>query len=94
MPHPRVDPKTLIDTETVTVRAGTLTTKHYRYVTRYGEPVDVWMADAVWPIGLVRLQAQMTVNLHPAVLVYELIARGDHAEPRITLPATPSEPPK
>jgi len=108
-PHPRLDPKTLIGTEIVAVRAGTFTTKHYRYTTPYGgDPVDAWVADNVWPIGLVRLEAKLQMrpwtpgetwpppgrpeadvqpSPRPRVpFVYELIARGDNAEPRITRP--------
>ena len=88
--YARVDPNTLVGTETITVRAGTFTAKHYRDRTAYGEQVDFWIDDAVKPFGLVKLDAEQ--KQHPALgnhFDVELVGRGGDAVPLITKPARP-----
>ena len=88
--YARVDPSKLVGTETITVRAGTFTAKHYRDRTAYGEQVDFWIDDAVKPFGLVKLDAEQ--KQHPALgnhFDVELVGSGSDAVPLITRPARP-----
>lgn len=86
--YARVDPSTLVGTETITVRAGTFTARHYRDRTAYGEQVDIWIDDAVMPFGLVKLDAEQKQS--PVAgdrFKAELIRIGTDAVPSITKPA-------
>ena len=88
--YARVDPSTLVGTETITVRAGTFTAKHYRDRTAFGEQVDFWIADGVMPFGLVKLEAEQ--KQQPSLgsrFGAELVGRGGDAVPLITRPARP-----
>ena len=53
----RLDPQALVGNEEITVRAGSFHTKRYHYLTRFGETLDAWIGDAVWPICLIKLDA-------------------------------------
>jgi hypothetical protein len=89
-PYPRIDPRTLVGVDTITVRVGTFRAKHYRDRTTYGEQVDVWMDDSVGPIGLVRLEAEQ--KQHPTIRAgfkFELVATGNDAVAQISDPARP-----
>jgi hypothetical protein len=88
--YARVDPSTLVGTDTITVRAGTFTAKHYRDRTPFGEQVDFWIADGVMPFGLVKLDAEQ--KQHPELgsrFGAELVGTGSDAVPQITRPARP-----
>jgi hypothetical protein len=88
--YARIDPGTLVGTETITVRAGTFTAKHYRDRTAYGEQVDFWIDETVMPFGLVKLDAEQ--KQHPALSNHfnvELVGHGRDAVPLITRPARP-----
>jgi hypothetical protein len=54
-----LDRRTLIGEEEVSVRAGTFRTKRYRYKTRFDETVDVWINDTLWPMCLIKLDAEL-----------------------------------
>jgi hypothetical protein len=89
-PYPRIDPKKLVGVETLTVRAGTFRAKHYRDRTNYGEQVDVWVDDTVWPIGVVKLTSEQ--KQHPTNrngFTFELVATGGGAIAEVTKPARP-----
>ena len=94
-PYPRVDPRklVLVGIETVTVRVGTFRAKHYRDKTVFGEQVDVWVDDSVWPIGVVKLESEQ--KQHPTLrggFKFELVATGGAAIAQITTPARPFDP--
>jgi hypothetical protein len=92
-PYPRVDPAKLVGAETVTVRVGTFKSKHYRDRTVFGEQVDFWVADDVWPIGVLRLEAeQKQLPTVRAGFKFELVATGGDALAQITAPARPFDP--
>jgi hypothetical protein len=89
-PYPRLDPKTLVGVDSVTVRAGTFRAKHYRDRTAYGEEVDFWIDDSVGPIGLIRLEAEQ--KQHPTIRAgfkFQLVATGNDAIPQIQTSAAP-----
>ena len=93
-PYPRLDPRKLavVGVETVTVRLGTFRAKHYRDKTVFGEQVDVWVDDSVWPIGVVKLESEQ--KQHPTLrggFKFELVATGGAAIAQITTPARPFE---
>jgi hypothetical protein len=94
-PYPRVDPRklVLVGIETVTVRVGTFRAKHYRDKTVFGEQVDVWVDDSVWPIGVVKLESEQ--KQHPTLrggFKFELAATGGAAIAQITTAARPFDP--
>ena len=92
-PYPCADPKKLVGTEMVSVRAGLFKAKHYRYRTAYGETVDYWIDDSVPPIGLVKLEAEQ--KQHSAFrggFKFELVETGSGAIPQVTRPAQPFDP--
>ena len=92
-PYPRLDPHKLVGTETVTVRVGTFRAKHYRDKTVFGEQVDFWVDDSVWPIGVIKLEAEQ--KQHPTVhggFKFELVATGGAAFAQITTPPRPFDP--
>jgi hypothetical protein len=89
-PYPRVDPRTLVGVDTITVRVGTFRAKHYRDRTPYGEQVDFWIDESVGPIGLIRLEAEQ--KQHPTVRAgfkFELVATGNDAVAQVAGPARP-----
>jgi hypothetical protein len=89
-PYPRADPKKLVGTEMVSVRAGLFKAKYYRYRTAYGETVDYWIDDSVAPIGLVKLEAeQKQLSEFRAGFKFELVETGSGAIPQVTRPAQP-----
>ena len=93
-PYPRLDPRKLavVGVETVTVRLGTFRARHYRDKTVFGEQVDVWVDDSVWPIGVVKLESEQ--KQHPTLrggFKFELVATGGAAIAQITTPARPFE---
>ncbi len=76
--------------ETVTVRAGTFGTKRYRYKTAWDETVDVWIDAAVWPLCVVKLEAELKQGWPDGNRFdYELTATGTGATAQITRPAIP-----
>jgi hypothetical protein len=86
----RIEDRSLLGSEVVTVRAGTFTTNRYKYRTTYNETVEAWISETAWPICLVKLDAEQ--KQHPSEggrFGYELVAMGDGAAPRITRPAVP-----
>jgi hypothetical protein len=84
-PYPAVDPKKLIGTEMIKVRAGSYRAKHYRYRTAYGELVDYWIDDSVAPIGLIKLEAEQKQHAgFRAGFKFELVAVGSGAIPQVT----------
>jgi hypothetical protein len=92
-PYPRVDPKKLLGTEMVKVRAGLFRAQHYRYRTAYGELVDFWIDASVAPIGLIKLEAEQKqlAGFHGG-FKFELVATGSGAIPQITRAASPFDP--
>jgi hypothetical protein len=89
-PYPRANPAKLVGVETISVRAGSFRAKHYRYRTPYGEQVDFWTDDTVWPIGVVKLEAeQKQLPSISAGFVFELVATGSGAIPQVTKPVRP-----
>jgi hypothetical protein len=87
------DPKTLVGSETVKVKAGTFKTKHYRDKTPAGDKVDFWIDDHVPPIGLVKLEGEQKQNqMIKGPIRFELTATGKDAKPLITKPAKPFDP--
>jgi len=84
------DSRSLVGTEEITVRAGSFSARRYRYLSRFGETVDVWVNDTAWPICVIKLEAEQkqdpTTNRR---FSYELIATGTDAKPEITKPAVP-----
>jgi hypothetical protein len=93
--YTHLNPQSFVAVEEVTVRAGTFEVKHYRDRPSDGERIDYWMADAVWPLGLVKLDAEYNQppRVH-GVFSTELIATGRGARPQITRPAIPFDPAK
>jgi hypothetical protein len=92
-PYPRADPGRQVGIDTVKVRAGTFRAKHYRDRTAFGEQVDFWIDDSVFPIGLVRLEAEQ--KQHPTIragFTFELVATGGDAIQQITTAALPFDP--
>jgi hypothetical protein len=94
----RMDPKSLVGSETITVPAGSFKTKHYREKTGDGDDVDYWISDQAPPLGLVKMRAEIAKALAkagapPGAMVgpmkMELAARGKDAKPEITKPAKP-----
>jgi hypothetical protein len=86
----RLDTRSLVGTDEITVRVGTFSTKRYHYLTKYGENVDAWISATAWPICLVKLDAEQKQD--PSTtgrFSYELVATGSDAKPRITRPAVP-----
>ncbi len=80
-----LDRQTLIGEEEVSVRAGTFRTKRYRYKTPFDETVDVWINDTLWPICLIKLDAELKQPwFERGRFNYELIATGTGATPKIT----------
>jgi hypothetical protein len=89
-PYPSVDPKKLIGTEMIKVRAGSYRAKHYRYRTALGELVDYWIDDSVAPIGLIKLEAEQKQHAgFRAGFKFELVAVGSGAIAQVTKPARP-----
>lgn len=89
-PYPVVDPKKLVGTEMIKVRAGSYRAKHYRYRTPYGELVDYWIDDSVAPIGLIKLEAEQKQHAgFRAGFKFELVAVGSGAIAQVTKPARP-----
>lgn len=85
-----LDRRTLIGEEEVSVRAGTFRTKRYRYKTRFDETVDVWINDTLWPMCLIKLDAELKQPwFESGRFNYELVATGTGATPKITRPAIP-----
>jgi hypothetical protein len=86
----RIDPRSLIGSEEITVRAGTFSARRHHYLTPFGENVDVWISETAWPICLIKLDAeQKQMPQFPGRFSYELIAMGSGAQPQITRPAIP-----
>jgi len=86
----RLDTRSLVGTDEITVRVGTFRTKRYHYLTAFGENVDAWISATAWPICLVKLDAEQKQD--PSTtgrFSYELVATGSDAKPRITRPAVP-----
>jgi hypothetical protein len=84
------DPKSLVGTETIKVRAGSFKTKHYREKSPQGDTYDFWIDDKALPLGLVKLEGEQKHN--PAFkggFRFELLATGKDAKPQITKPARP-----
>jgi hypothetical protein len=85
-----LDAQTLIGEEQISIRAGTFHTRRYRYKTPFDETVDVWTNDTLWPICLIKLDAELKQPWDaPGRFNYELIATGTGATPKITRPAIP-----
>jgi len=85
-----LDGQTPVGEETVTVRAGTFRTKRYRYKTAWDETVDVWIDAAVWPLCVVKLEAELKQGWPDGNRFdYELTATGTGATAQITRPAIP-----
>jgi hypothetical protein len=89
-PYPSVDPRKLVGTEMISVRAGLFKAKHYRYHTPYGEQVDYWIDDSVAPIGLIKLEAEQKqhAGFHGG-FKFELVGMGSGAIPQVTKTARP-----
>lgn len=84
------NPKTLVKEESVTVKAGTFKTKHYRDKTPTGDTVDYWVSDKVLPLGLVKMEAEQKQNAAiKGPVKFELAGTGKGAKPAITKPAKP-----
>jgi hypothetical protein len=95
-PYARPDPTKLLGEETITVRGGTYTTKHYVDTTRFAEPVDYWIDERVAPLGLVKLEAEErqaagAVSTAGRRVTYELLVSGTGAKPQITKTPQPYE---
>jgi len=89
-PYPPVDPRKLLGTEVISVRAGLFKAKHYRYRTAYGERVDFWIDDSVPPIGLVKLEAEQKQHAgFTGGFTFELVETGSGAIRQVTKPARP-----
>lgn len=89
-PYPCADPKRLVGTEMISVRAGLFKAKHYRYRTAYGETVDYWIDDSVAPIGLIKLEAEQKQHSgFRGGFKFELVETGSGAIPQVTRPARP-----
>jgi len=85
-----LDGQTPVGEETVSVRAGTFLTKRYRYKTAWDETVDVWIDAAVWPLCVVKLEAELKQGWpYGNRFHYELVATGTGATAQITRPAIP-----
>jgi hypothetical protein len=59
----------------------------------FGEQVDFWIDDGVWPIGVVKLESEQ--KQHPTLrggFKFELVATGGAAIAQITTPARPFDP--
>jgi hypothetical protein len=88
------DPKKLIGKETITVKAGTFATSHYRDAGRRGV-LDMWVSESVPPLGLVRLTLTPAAGAKDAagraspVLTTELVARGSGATAVVVKAARP-----
>ena len=84
------DPKKLVKSESVTVKAGTFKTKHYRDKTPQGDTFDFWVADNVPPLGLVKMTGEQNSNpMMKGPFSFELIATGKDAKASITKPPKP-----
>jgi hypothetical protein len=84
------DPKKLVKSESVTVKAGTFKTKHYRDKTPQGDTFDFWVADKVPPLGLVKMTGEQNSNpMMKGPFSFELTSTGKDAKSAITKPAKP-----
>jgi hypothetical protein len=92
MPAPRFqrpDSASLVGSEEITVAAGTFKTSHYREKTAAGT-VDMWVSDAVDPIGVVKVvnAPQVDKGAPPAMqaagFTQELAATGKGVKASIT----------
>jgi len=85
-----LDSLTLIGEDDVSIRAGTFHTRRYRYQTSFDETVEVWINDTVWPICVVKLDAELKQPwVASGRFSYELLATGTGATPQITRSAIP-----
>jgi hypothetical protein len=84
------DPKKLVKAETITVKAGTFKTKHYRDKTEQGDQFDFWVADSVPPLGLVKMTGEQNSNPQAkGPFSIELTGTGKGAKASITKPVRP-----
>jgi len=91
--YPRIDPSKFVGTETMTVRAGTFVAKHYRDLTVYGEQIDFWVDDAVFPFGIIKVEAELKQDqIDVRRFTFELVSTGDGATAQITKPVKPYDP--
>lgn len=89
-PYRDLESLTLIGEDEVSVRGGTFHTKRYRYRTDFDEAVEVWVNDTLWPICVVKLDAELKQPWRASGRFnYEVIATGSGATPKITRPAIP-----
>jgi hypothetical protein len=87
------NPKTLVKEESITTKAGTFKTKHYRDKTPTGDTVDYWVSDKVQPLGLVKMEAEQKQNQAiKGPVKFELTSTGKGAKMTITKPAKPFDP--
>jgi hypothetical protein len=92
MPVPkfqRPDAKHLVGSEEIKVPAGAFKTSHYRE-TIAGATVDIWVSDAIPPIGVVKVVRSPVVDksqpaaMQEAPFTQELAAMGKGGKPAIT----------
>jgi hypothetical protein len=91
------DPKQLVGKEEITVAAGKIKTQHYRQTVEQGT-VDVWVAEDVYPIGLVKATSTPKPgakgpngqDMPPTTI--ELTKRGQGAKTTITKKPKPFDP--
>jgi hypothetical protein len=87
----RLDPRKLVNSESIKVPAGTFATRHYRDRTAAGQ-TDVWVSDEAPPFGIVKLsgtvsQARSGASSTPVTI--ELTGRGKDARPAVVRPPRP-----
>ena len=90
-PFTKPNPKTLVGTETIKVPAGSFKAKHYRDKTPQGDKIDYWVTDSVFPLGLVKVEAEQpksTAQVKGKVM-FELAGTGKDAKQLITKPPKP-----
>jgi hypothetical protein len=90
------DPKKLVGKQKIKVLAGSFKASHYHDVTERGI-IDLWISDAVGPLGLVKMTAAPDAAAAKAdpqapTITMELTARGKDARSLITKPARPFDP--
>jgi hypothetical protein len=84
------NPKTLVKEESITTKAGTFKTKHYRDKSPTGDTIDYWVSDKVQPLGLVKMEAEQKQNPNiKGPVKFELTGTGKGAKISITKPAKP-----
>jgi hypothetical protein len=86
------DPKKLIGKETITVPAGEIATSHYRDNNPERGTIDMWISEAVPPLGLVKLSFAPKAGSPMPPVSMELAGKGKDAKPIITKTPKPFDP--